>query len=56
MTKEDSDEKFSFQIEGKDYIISKKSKPQKKDQDKKKFHMFIIENGEIQKTLKFQKM
>ena len=34
MTKEDSDEKFSFQIEGKDYIISKKSKPQKKDQDK----------------------
>ena len=35
MTKEDSDEKFSFQIEGKDYIISKKSKPQKKDQDKK---------------------
>ena len=35
MTKEDSDEKFSFQIEGKDYIISKKSKPQKKDQGKK---------------------
>ena len=34
MTKEDSDEKFSFQIEGKDYIISKKSKPQKKDQGK----------------------
>ena len=34
MTKEDSDEKFSFQIEGKDYIISKKSKPQKKDQSK----------------------
>ena len=33
MTKEDSDEKYSFQIEGKDYIISKKSKPQKKDPD-----------------------
>ena len=34
MTKEDSEEKFSFQIEGKDYIISKKSKPKKKDQGK----------------------
>ena len=34
MTKENPDEKFSFQIEGKDYIISKKTKPQKKDQGK----------------------
>jgi len=35
MNKENSDEKFSFQIEGKDYIISEKRKLQKKDQTKK---------------------
>ena len=35
MTKENPDEKFSFQIEGKDYIISEKSELQKKDKDKK---------------------
>ena len=35
MIKENSKEKFSFQIDGKEYIISEKSKLQKKDQGKK---------------------
>ena len=35
MIKENSKEKFSFQIDGKEYIISEKSRLQKKDQGKK---------------------
>jgi len=35
MKEENSDEKFSFQIEGKDYIISEKSELPKKDKGKK---------------------
>ena len=35
MIKENSNEDFSFQIEGKDYIISEKSELQKKDNEKK---------------------
>ena len=35
MTKENPDEKFSFQIEGKEYIISEKNGLQKKDEVKK---------------------
>ena len=42
MIKENSNEDFSFQIEGKDYIISEKNELAKKDQGKKIYVTTIL--------------